>query len=371
MADFVRVLMLGPHPRGGGGMGTVVEQLLACNLASTGIDLRFVASHHGQSQVRKIVYFIHALWTLTICSLLRRIDLVHVHTCSGKSFLRAAAFILMARCFGQPVLLHIHGGGFPEYVKRFQAVKMRLIGCCALVLVVNDHLCAMFEDQPFRSRVKVLYNMLPEPPVAGARHCPTDKGDGVANILFLGRFEAAKGCIELLDAFRMLHGAHPRARLIMAGNGPLWDAARRFVEEHRLDGSVELPGWVEGQAKQRLLAEADILVLPSRCEAFPMTVLEAMQWAIPVVTVARPGAETQVVHGHTGLIARSISPADIHGALCELLQNPPLRRDYGAAGRRRFLERFTSEAIMRQLVDLYRSAAAGKRLPVIAEVHHG
>ena len=229
----------------------------------------------------------------------------------------------------------------------------------------------MFDDQPFRSRVKVLYNMLPEPPAAAARHCPADKRDGAATILFLGRFEAAKGCLELLDAFRMLHRAHPRARLIMAGNGPLGDAARRFVEEHDLSGSVELPGWVEGQEKQRLLDEADILVLPSRCEAFPMTVLEAMQRAIPVVTVARPGAETQVAHGHTGLIARSMSPADIQGALCELLQNPPLRRDYGAAGRRRFLERFTSEAIVRQLVNVYRSAAASKRIAVIAEVHHG
>jgi len=162
-----------------------------------------------------------------------------------------------------------------------------------------------------------------------------------------------KGCMELLEAFHTVHTKHPEARLVMAGNGQNWEAACRFVAENHLKESVVLPGWIEGEGKERLLDEAGILVLPSLCEAFPMVILEAMQRALPVVTAARPGAETQVVDHVTGIIAVSAAPEHLAAALLELIEHPSLCREYGDAGRRRFLERFTSDVIGPQLVDIY------------------
>jgi glycosyltransferase involved in cell wall biosynthesis len=359
--DEVRVLMLGPEPHGSGGMGTVVQHILDYDFASAGVRLRFLRSDHGLSAPRKVLYFLRAVCGLAICGLGRRADLVHIHTCSKRPFLQALVCMLIARAFRMPVVMHIHAGSFAQYVRRFRTVKLSLLNCCAAILVVNDHLREIFDGQPYRDRVRVLYNMLPDRP--GVRRQPPD-GNGtpaVMRIIFLGRFVPLKGCPELLQAFRAIHSARSDVRLVMAGSGCEWKAARRFVEENHLREVVDLPGWVGREAKERLLDKADIMVLPSSCEAFPMVILVAMQRALPVVTVARPGVETQVTDGETGIIAPSPAPEHLAAALLELIDNPHLRRQYGAAGRRRFLERFTADVLGPELVQIYRTCAAGSR----------
>ena len=69
-------------------------------------------------------------------------------------------------------------------------------------------------------------------------------------ILYLGRFDPMKGCLELLEAFRMIHAKQPEAQLVMAGNGRNWEAARQFVADNHLEQSVALPGWIEGVGKR-------------------------------------------------------------------------------------------------------------------------
>jgi glycosyltransferase involved in cell wall biosynthesis len=259
------------------------------------------------------------------------------------------------------VVIHIHGGGFPRYLRRCRGVKMSVLNCCGAILVVNDHLREMFDNEPCRDRVSVLYNMLPEPG-GGRRPAPQrDGGPGPVRLLYLGRFDPLKGCLELLAAFSAIRSSGADVRLTMAGEGPTWQAARRLIEDNHLHEAVELLGWVDGEAKERLLDEADIMVLSSTVEAFPMVILEAMQRAMPVVTVARPGVETQVAEGETGIIAPSPAPEHLAAALRKLIEDANLRRQYGAAGRQRFLERFTSAVIGPQLADIYRRCAPGGR----------
>lgn len=349
----IRVLMLGMEPRNGGGMGTVVQHLLDYDFVNANVQLRFVPNDHGASVPRKLLYFLQSVIGTVAGGLRRNVDVLHIHTCSGKSFIRASVCIGIARVFRIPVVIHIHGGGFPLYLRRFRALKLAFLNRCASILVVNDHLLDMLDDERLRDRVKVLYNMLPEP-LPGRRHSRSDvQTSSSVHILYLGRFDALKGCMELLEAFRTVHKKHPNAILTMAGNGNNWQAARRFVADNQLSQSVALPGWIEGDRKEQLLDAADILVLPSFCEAFPMVILEAMQRAIPVVTAARPGAETQVVDHETGIIAKSAAPEHLAAALLELIDDPSLRNRYGAAGRQLFLQRFTSDVIGPQLVDIY------------------
>ena len=239
--------------------------------------------------------------------------------------------------------------------------KLSVLNRCAAILVVNDHLREMFGDHPCSARVRVLYNMLPDR--AGRGRLPKDN-DGktpLVRILYLGRFDPLKGCLELLEAFRTIRSTRSDARLIMAGEGRQWQAARRFIEENHLQDAVELHGWVDGEAKERLLDAANVMVLPSSVEAFPMVILEAMQRAMPVVTVNRPGVETQVVNRETGIIAPTPAPEHLAAALSTLIEDARLRRQYGEAGRRRFLERFTSKVIGPELVEIYRTCARGTR----------
>jgi glycosyltransferase involved in cell wall biosynthesis len=151
---------------------------------------------------------------------------------------------------------------------------------------------------------------------AAARAVQRDPG--LRTVLFLGRLVPIKGAAVLLDAVAQLPPGCGPVRVVVAGDGPLREAladqaralvARRQSQhrpeqrpEHRpelrseLPGelSIELVGEVRGAARDRLLAAADVLVLPSlpvaggRSEGAPVTALEAMAAGVPVVA-ARTG----------------------------------------------------------------------------------
>jgi glycosyltransferase involved in cell wall biosynthesis len=130
---------------------------------------------------------------------------------------------------------------------------------------------------------------------------------GVRTVLFLGRLVPIKGVAVLLDAVARLAPACGAVRVVVAGDGPLRaalaDQARtlmaRWQDQQRRDLAIELVGEVRGLARDRLLAGADVLALPSlpvaggRSEGAPVTALEAMAAGVPVVA-ARTGGLSEL-----------------------------------------------------------------------------
>ena len=103
-----------------------------------------------------------------------------------------------------------------------------------------------------------------------------------------------------------------------------------------------------------LLARADVFVLSSTSEGLPLSILEAMAAALPVVASSVGGVPEAVEDGETGLLVPPRDPVRLAAALERLLVDPALRRRLGANGRARVLERFGLEAFQ---------AGARRRLP--------
>jgi glycosyltransferase involved in cell wall biosynthesis len=102
-----------------------------------------------------------------------------------------------------------------------------------------------------------------------------------------------------------------------------------------------------------LLAELDVLVLPSLWEGFGLVLLEAMAAGRPVVA-SRVGPIPEVVlHGETGLLVEPGEPEPLAAALIELLEHPTLAARLGAAGRRRVREHFTLDRMVAETEALY------------------
>ena len=111
-------------------------------------------------------------------------------------------------------------------------------------------------------------------------------------ILFLGRLVEKKGCRFLIEAFRALRAAVPRARLVVAGDGP----ERASLEALAADlDAVRFVGAASHPQVQALLRDARVFCLPSitaesgDAEGLPLVVLEAQASGVPVVTSARGG----------------------------------------------------------------------------------
>jgi glycosyltransferase involved in cell wall biosynthesis len=109
-----------------------------------------------------------------------------------------------------------------------------------------------------------------------------------------------------------------------------------------------------------LLASADLFVLPSRSEASPNGVLEAMAAGLPVVASATGGLLEMVDHGRTGLLVPPDDPGRLAAALDSLLKNAALAAGMGRAARTTVAARYSFERMVGAFEDLYTSELLSK-----------
>lgn len=125
-------------------------------------------------------------------------------------------------------------------------------------------------------------------------------------ILFIGRLVEKKGCIHLLNAFKILLNKQlsTNAELEIIGDGP----QRSFLEMHAktIGVKVKFSGVCSQQEIKNILSETRVLCLPSivadngDAEGLGLVILEAQASGVPVITSARGGATEGIIHGVTG-----------------------------------------------------------------------
>ena len=164
------------------------------------------------------------------------------------------------------------------------------------------------------------------------------------NVLYLGRIDPDKGIDHLLAALQIVWAERPQARLTLAGS--------------RAEGSARVDAWIQSlpealrarvtcahdisdPAKRRLLAQARVLVLPSRHESFGIVLLEAWAHATPVITLDTAVARCIVRPGIDGLLTPPGDVPALGAALSDLLADPARAERLGTAGRESLLTTHT------------------------------
>ncbi|MEW6001942.1 MAG: glycosyltransferase family 4 protein [Nitrospirota bacterium] len=152
-------------------------------------------------------------------------------------------------------------------------------------------------------------------------------------ILFFSRIDIyTKGLDILLDAFTSVADKYEGIKLVLAGYE--FNSAARLLNRMpaRLKDRVNYAGFVTGKEKTELLSRAKVFVLPSRHEAHPVSLLEALACGKAVLVSDIP--ELQYVRENgIGLSFKSGSSLDLADRLCHLLENKDLRERLGNRGR--------------------------------------
>jgi glycosyltransferase involved in cell wall biosynthesis len=177
----------------------------------------------------------------------------------------------------------------------------------------------------------------------------------------VGRMVAKKAPIMLLDAFRRAHEACPQLRLDYVGGGPLFSAARQFVQSFRLEPLVTLHGWQPAAVVRELLRNGDVFLQHSVLdpetgdeEGLPVAILEAMAEGLPVVATWHSGIPEAVVAGATGELVAEGDVVDMAAQVVRLAVDPDLRRQLGYAGWKRASEHYTWDRERRALLEIMR-----------------
>lgn len=180
-------------------------------------------------------------------------------------------------------------------------------------------------------------------------------------ILFAGRLAPQKGVADLIAAIDLMRYGQPEVRTLIVGDGPLRAQLEEQVEAFRLTDEVRFLGHRDDVP--RLLAAADLLVLPSLYEGLPNVVLEAMRFSKPVVATSAPGTTEVVSHERTGLLVPPQNPPALAQALRTLLRDPERARKMGAEGRACVESEFRADTMITRFADLYERLAKAKGIP--------
>jgi glycosyltransferase involved in cell wall biosynthesis len=278
-----------------------------------------------------------------------------VHTHLGVSgFLGSLA----ARSLNVPAVSSIHAMTWKTDARtraQFALFSTALRFCAARIITVSDsaRTAYMARGRVVPHRVVTIHNGIDVSPERGEgravrRELGLEPDDLVAGMVSALRPE--KGHDIAIEAVELLRSQFPRLRLLIAGQGAAGEEIARLAA--RLGDSVIMTG--RRSDVMRLFDAVDVCVQPSREDAFPTTLLEAMAASVPVVATSVGGIPEIVVDESTGVLAPAPPRADTFAnALARLLENPTLRREMGAAGRGRYEEMFTAGPWVRRTRALY------------------
>jgi glycosyltransferase involved in cell wall biosynthesis len=175
--------------------------------------------------------------------------------------------------------------------------------------------------------------------------------DGLPSVLCVGRLVAYKG-VEFL--IRALQGI--KARLWIAGAGPLEGSLRHLAQEKGIADRIEFLGQVSDQDLVAHYHACDVFVLPSitNAEMFGVVQLEAMACRKPVISTNLPtGVPWVNQHGKTGYVVPPGNAEELAKGIQLLISNPQLRREMGEAGRMRVEQHFTSTKMAEATLQVY------------------
>jgi len=180
----------------------------------------------------------------------------------------------------------------------------------------------------------------------------TSRKDDALCLVTICRLVRGKGVDIVLRALKILAARGIPFRYSIGGDGPERSFLEALVHELDLGDEVHFMGSVEGEAKWRLLRNADVYVMPSRFdptipwrESFGIAFAEAAAFGVPAVGSRSGGIPDAVVDGETGILIPEESPEDLADALILLYRRPEVRRAMGRAAMKRARAQFSTGAI--------------------------
>lgn len=187
---------------------------------------------------------------------------------------------------------------------------------------------------------------------------PPSSRDEPGRILSVGRLVDKKSPLLTIEAFASIAEEYPHARLDIVGDGPLREKCEKAIARHGLEARVRVAGFLPHEEVLDLLRRASIFVLHSvtapngDTEGLPVSILEAMNAALPVISTRHSGIPEAVENGTHGLLVEEHDQAGTARAMAELLRDPARAADMGAAGRERAMKQFSLEHTIGKLRDI-------------------
>lgn len=338
-----KVLVIATSRKTRGGI-TAVLRLFEQSTMWENYHCRWIETHRDGNKWRKAWYAIRAMMQYIV--LLPSYDIVHIHFSLPPSAYRKYAFFKLAKMMGKKTVIHLHCGSQIDDI--WGSIYQKMFEKCDYGVLLSEGLKQKIEEHIGQSeKLKVIYN--PCPIITN-----TTKYEKKNYILFSGTLYEGKGYKDLIRAFSKVAVVHKDWSVVLAGNGEV-KQARELSAQLGISEQVQLLGWVNGESKDKAFKQASVFCLPSYAEGFPMAVLDAWAYGLPVITTPVGGVPDVAVDGENMLL---FNPGDID-TLAEkldlIINDEALRDKLSASSVKMASEKFNLNTITKQLANIYES----------------
>ena len=165
----------------------------------------------------------------------------------------------------------------------------------------------------------------------GDRGAALQKSDELETILGIGSFSEVKGHDVLVQAFSLVAERIPNARLLLVGSeGPALAKIRHLIDSKHLADRVAIHTGISHERIPSLLAGAQLFVLASRREGFPLVLVEAAAAKGPIVCTNAGGMPELITDGVTGRMVDVENPSALADAIVDVLSHPARAQQFAA-----------------------------------------
>ncbi len=365
MKKPVKILLILHLPPPIHGASVVGEMILESNLINKAFHCTYInlsaskdLNQIGKLSFSKMFVFLSLYLKVFRALVLSRYSFCYVTINSkGSPFYKDFGIVLLLKLFRQKILYHFHNKGVSLYNHKFMDNLMYRITFHQTHLILLSRLL-YFDVERYLPLERVFFcpngiasTTLPPLEPAAGKPC---------QLLFLSNMMKAKGVWDLISACEVLknRGLDFTCNFV----GKWFDISEssfsEMVKEKELENFVFSHGAQYGESKQRYMAEADIFVFPSHDEAFPLVLLEAMQYGLPVIST-KIGAIPEIIDDRVnGMLVEPTDVSDLAEKIELLINNPALRKEYGVIAQNKFRASYTREMFEENLHSIFSQVLA-------------
>jgi len=354
-----RILCLIQLPPPVHGVSTINKQIVESDLIGEKVTFDIIQpgfskklSDVGGVSFYKLFRTISLYLKTWIRLLMKNYDLIYfTFTPSGNAFSRDAILLKIINSNKHKVLVHLHGLGlFKSYQNSGNIIKrwVKKGFDKSNVICLSDKMKGDLGNLKTR-KTFVLNNGVQ------FEDLRIIKKPGPIHLIFFSNLNVSKGIFVFLETLNELNKKNIDFRTSIVGEefDVTYNQVLEYLDEHNIRNKVEQLGPLYESEKWSCLQESDIMILPTENDSFPLTILEALQAGLVVISTSVGGIPDIIQNGVNGIIIENISSELIANQVEDLISNPDKMSAIKIEAVKSYRNRYTFEVFEKNMLNIF------------------
>jgi glycosyltransferase involved in cell wall biosynthesis len=361
MLKILFLLHLPPPVHGSSVMGKHIKESKLLNEAFDGFHINLLASKKlkgtGKFSGGKLFHAVIVMLRVIKRVLFHKPDLCYFAlTTTGKAFYRDSFYILFLKTFGIKIIYHLHNKCVSSKNNPLDKAIYKWVFSNSKVILLSKLLYYDIEKYVRTEDVFICPNGIPSE--VSTRIIKQENHR--VKLLFLSNLIKSKGVYVLVDALAILKkkGFDFECDIVGGEADISKEELKNYIELRGLEKKIIYRGKKYGKDKTEFFEKTDIFVFPTfyKKECFPLVIIEAMLYSLPVVSTKEGGIPDVVDDGTTGLLCEKQAPQSLADKIQVLLNDKDLRTKVGREGFLKYKRYYTIEKFeinLKQIFNTY------------------